>query len=498
MSKFFLFLFFVSLFLSSSAQGWITSVPLKLNPSINTGKNELSPIFYVDSSTMYFTRSSESKSYKGFLDQDIWVSKQEKVGGWSGAESVKELNNKLNNSVLGFNSKGDRVYVLDSYVKDKSFVNGIACSELVDGVWGEPKSLPIEGLLIDGDFCGFTINKEENVIVMSYKGPLSIGEEDLYVSFRQEEEAWSVPVHLGEQINSPGFEISPFLTYDSDTLFFATNGRIGVGDSDVFFSLRLDNTWQNWSEPKNLGAPINSPSFDAYYQSVGNRVFWTSDRDSLTGNDIYYVQKIKPPKLKVDVTDIKGVTVFKGKDGSVDISVSGGVEPYTYVWSNGAVTKSLENVPDGEYVVEVTDAVDQKVVLKAIVSTPKIDEGKDLAVLFDPPVVIYYDLDKFSLTNESQKSLDRVVEVLNDNPIVKIEIRSYTDCQGEEDYNLRLSNERADATLGYLKGKVVNPERLLSKGFGESLLVIDCGCDEKTCSEEEHQMNRRTEFIVLE
>ena len=182
----------------------------------------------------------------------------------------------------------------------------------------------------------------------------------------------------------------------------------------------------------------------------------------------------------------------------MDISVSGGVEPYTYVWSNGAVTKSLENVPDGEYVVEVTDAVDQKVVLKAIVSTPKIEQGEDLAILFDPPVVIYYDLDKFSLKQESKESLQRVVEVLNENPDVKIEVRSYTDCQGGFDYNMNLSNERAKATLDYLKGKIVNPERLFSKGFGETMPVVNCDCDKAGCSEEELKKNRRTEFLVLE
>ena len=121
--------------------------------------------------------------------------------------------------------------------------------------------------------------------------------------------------------------------------------------------------------------------------------------------------------------------MFHGKDGKVEISVSGGVEPYTYLWSDGSTSKDLENVPDGEYLVVVTDAVDQEVTLKATVSTPKIDKGKDLAVLFDPPVVIYYDLDEFSLTEESKKSLHKVIEVLNDNSEVRIEVRSFTDCQ---------------------------------------------------------------------
>ena len=479
------------------SQGWITSVPLKLNASINTKYNELSPLFYVDSTTLYFTRNTEDNQYKGFLNQDIWMAKQDRLGVWIEAKPVKELNNQLNNSVLGFNASGTKVYLLDSYNKNKTYVDGIAVAERLEGKWGEPKHLPIEGLLVEGDFCGFTINKEENVIVMSYKGPVTLGEEDLYASFRQRGEVWSAPIHLGEGVNTDGFEISPFLSYDSDTLYFSSNGRGGYGDADLFFSVRLDDTWQNWTKPKNLGKTINSSGFDAYLHSIGNRVFWCSDKDMSGNEDVFYVQKVKPPRLKVDINERKSVTVFNGQDGQVEISVSGGIEPYTYLWSNGSTSKDLQNVPDGEYVVVVTDAVDQEVVLKAIVSSPKIDTGKDLAVLFDPPVVIYYDLDEFSLTEESKKSLHKVIKVLNDNSEVRIEVRSFTDCQGEFDYNMNLSKDRAEATLVYLKGKVVNPERLYAKGFGETMQVVNCNCDKNECSEEGHQKNRRTEFIVI-
>ena len=489
--------FSIFIFLNLFSQGWITSVPLKLKDPINTRFNELSPLFYVDSTTLYFTRNAEENQYRGFLNQDIWMSKQERLGVWSEAVPVKELNNQLNNSVLGFNASGNKVYLLDSYNKNKTYVDGIAVSERLEDKWGEPKHLPIEGLLVEGDFCGFTINKEENVIIMSYKGPVTLGEEDLYASFKQDGEVWSAPIHLGEGINTKGFEISPFLTYNSDTLYFSSNGRGGYGDADLFFSVRLDDTWQNWTEPKNLGRVINSPGFDAYLHSIGNRVFWCSDKDMNGNEDVFYVQKVKPPKLNVDVTETKSVTVFKGSDGVVRISVSGGVEPYTYKWSDGSTSKDLENVPDGEYTVVITDAVDQEMILKAIVSTPKIDAGKDLALLFDPPVVIYYDLDKFSLKEESKESLQRVIEVLNENPEVKIEVRSYTDCQGGVDYNMNLSNERARATLDYLKGKIVNPERLFSEGFGETMPVVNCDCDKAGCSEEEHQKNRRTEFVVV-
>ncbi len=491
-----LFFFFLFSFSIVYSQGWVTSVPLKLKEQVNSVYNDVSPLFYVDSTTLYFTRSADGNQYKGYFNQDIWISKQEKLGVWSEAVPVKELNNPFNNSVLGFNMTGDRVYLLDSYHK-KNYVDGIAISEKVDGKWTTPKHSPIEGLKIEEDFCGFTINKEENVLLMSYKGPLTLGQEDLYVSFKQEKDNWSAPVHLGETINSSGFEISPFLTYNSDTLYFSSDGRGGFGGADIFFSVRLDDSWQNWSIPKNLGGTINSKGFDAYLHSIGNRVFWCSDKDMAGNEDIYYVQKVKPPKLKVDVKESKATSVFKGTDGKVAISVEGGVEPYTYKWSNGSTEKDLSNVPDGEYTVVVTDAVDQEITLKAVVSTPKLEVGKNIAVFFDPPVVLYYGLEKSDLTEASKKSLDRVISVLNNNPNIKLEVRSYTDCSGDLNYNMELSKLRAATTVDYLQSRIVNPDRISGQGFGETMLVVKCNCDKEECTEENHKKNRRTEFVIL-
>ena len=218
----------------------------------------------------------------------------------------------------------------------------------------------------------------------------------------------------------------------------------------------------------------------------------------MVGNDdIFYVQKVKPPKLKGGIKETKAITVFKGSDGKVEIEVEGGVEPYSYKWSNGSTNKNLENVPDGEYTVVVTDAVDQEMTLKAIVTTPKLEEGKNIAVFFDPPVILYYDLRKSDLKEESKKSLERVITVLNNNPQIKIEVRSHTDCSGDEKFNLFLSNERSRTTVEYLKKRIVNPERISGIGFGETVKVVNCNCDKNECNEDQHQKNRRTEFVIL-
>ena len=116
---------------------------------------------------------------------------------------------------------------------------------------------------------------------------------------------------------------------------------------------------------------------------------------------------------------------------------------------------------------------------------------------FDPPVVLYYGLKKSDLTEESKKSLDRVISVLNSNPDVQLEVRSYTDCSGDFNYNMELSKLRAATTVDYLQSRIVNPDRISGKGFGETMQVLKCNCDKDECTEENHKKNRRTEFVIL-
>ena len=489
-------LFLLNVFVSFS-QGWILSVPMKLRGEINSEEKEVSSIFYRDSSVLYFTRQTDVTNSGSIVNQSILRSKIDENGVWGKPEKVKELNNKQNNSVIGFSGDGNTVYLLDSYGSKNQPVRGIALAKKIGEIWSEPQHLPIEGLNIEGDFYGVFVNQTENVIVLSYNGPFSKGEEDLYACFKQDN-LWSAPVHLGNTINSAGYEISPFLSKNLDTLFYASNGLGGFGDADIFYSIRKDDTWSNWTVPKNLGDKINSSSYDAFFSVVGKRVFWTSNRDKKGNDDIYFIQKILPPKLNVNI-DTKDVTYIHGSDGKANLTVTGGVEPYSFLWSNGSTNEDLVGVPDGEYTVVVTDAVDQEMTYKAIIQTPKIKTGLDLAKIIYPSIVTYFDLGSWDIRSDEAKELDRIVEIMNEYPSVVIELGSHTDCRSDAIFNLQLSQNRAAATAGYIKQRISNPTRVYGKGYGESRLITKCPCEgkvESTCSEDEHQKNRRTEFLV--
>src|SRR5690606_25636783 len=108
---------------------------------------------------------------------------------------------------------------------------------------------------------------------------------------------WSAPMHMGSAINSTGFEISPYLSKNSDTLYFSSNGFGGEGDADIFYSVKKGN-WTSWTTPINLGNVINSPKFDAYFVHSGNQAYWSSNRDGERA-DIYMLNILTPPALEV-------------------------------------------------------------------------------------------------------------------------------------------------------------------------------------------------------
>jgi outer membrane protein OmpA-like peptidoglycan-associated protein len=130
----------------------------------------------------------------------------------------------------------------------------------------------------------------------------------------------------------------------------------------------------------------------------------------------------------------------------------------------------------------------------------KPDVGVDLAVVLklNP---IYFDLDKSDIRPDAKVELDKIVQIMNDNPLIKIELGSHTDCRSSKDYNLKLSDRRAISSAEYIKSRISSPERIYGKGYGESKLVNDCACEGKkksNCSEEDHQANRRTEFKIVQ
>ncbi len=271
------------------SQELVFSEPIKLGSNVNSEAEELNPLISPDGKTLYFSRAFYDRNAGGkFAGTDIWVSKKDEQGQWLPAVNMGNTwNNKLSNSVIGINQDHSVVYLLNAY----SNKSGISFSKFYSGTWSPPEFIPISGINRD-DFVGFYANPKFDVILISMKGKDTFGEEDLYVSLKDSFGNWTEPKNLGATINTKGFEISPFLSEDKKRLFFSSNGHGGLGDADIFYCDRLFDSWETWSVPKNLGDKINSKSFDGYFSMSDSIGFFSSSR-AKEKSEIFTISKQK-------------------------------------------------------------------------------------------------------------------------------------------------------------------------------------------------------------
>ena len=359
---------FTGIYSFTFGQFWDYSDPVRLGGTVNTEEAEESiPVFSKDSSMLYFVRTFDPENKGGESDQDIWYSQKDETGAYTDCARLKGLNNKFNNAVVGLNSDGTTMYLLNSYDGKKDLEKGIAVSEGSGTGWSSPVKIEIPDLNIEGNFFGFHVNEKEDVIIISYKESGGLGEEDLYVSTKTGN-SWSAPQHMGSTINSAGFEISPFLSKTQDTLFFSSNGFGGEGDADIFYSVKQGN-WTSWSKPINLGSRINSPKFDAYFTHSGDQAYWSSNRGDILRSDIYMINIFTPPPISASCS-ATNATTYKGADGSIDLTLSGGAPPFTFAWSDGSTAEDAMGLEKGEYTVTITDMVGQTATSTCFVDEP--------------------------------------------------------------------------------------------------------------------------------
>jgi len=337
--------------------------------------------------------------------------------------------------------------------------------------------------------------------------PNGKGGTDIYKITLKEDKTWSAPQNLGDTINTEGNEMFPFY-HESGMLYFASNGHLGLGGLDIFFC-NLKKT----HKVHNIGFPVNN-RFDDFALILNEKEtggFFSSNREGGLGfDDIYGFTVTKPlPLTKV----ITGTTLNK----------KGKIVPVAMVYlynSKNEVLDSLKSDSLGKYAFTVdpdlefnltatkekhlpgTNSVSTKTekdTVKADLVLEELSVGLDLAkVLKINP--IYFDYDKFFIRPDAAIELDKIVAIMNEYPTMYIELGSHTDCRGNKLYNTKLSDKRAKASAEYIRARIVNPQRIYGKGYGETRLVNSCACEKpvkSTCSEEEHQQNRRTEFVII-
>ncbi|NNE30736.1 MAG: OmpA family protein [Winogradskyella sp.] len=347
--------------------------------------------------------------------------------------------------------------------------------------------------------------------------PGTFGQSDIYVVDVNDDGTLGTPENLGPSINTEGQEAFPFINTDGD-LYYSSNGYPGLGGYDIFISEELDQKIETGSNRnfviENVGKPVNSASDDfGYYENlVTKRVYFSSNREGGKGSDDIYTfiipecEQLVQGIVKDKNTDelIPGATVIlfdetgkelERKTAGTDASFEFSLECQTEYLIRGEKEKYISDekrftTPDRkqELLMELLLELDEQ----------EIAPCDDLAKVLDIPI-IYFDFDKSNIRYSAELELQKVLAVLNQYPTMTIDIRSHTDCRGTVTYNEKLSERRAQSTRDYLIEKGVDPERLSAKGYGESRLVNNCDCEpsnNSSCTEAEHQLNRRSEFII--
>jgi len=351
------------------------------------------------------------------------------------------------------------------------------------------------------------LSPDGNLLYFASDMPGGQGETDIYYSEKQADGSWGRPVNAGAVINTPGKEEFPSFAPDG-TLYFASNHHPGFGGLDMFSA---KGARAEWKEVRNLFSPLNSAKDDygMMMDATGEEGFFSSNRNSKNGTaDIYTFRLIRKPAIIVVTTlesirDAKGRTTLKPLPGvhlrlntlSVSDSVFAvsdekGLHNFEVKkgFDYGILgTKELYLTQSKVVRVDTTSKSD----IVRVTLTFNRNRTNNIIALDN----IYFDLDKYDIRPDAALELDELVQVLKDNPRLNIEMGSHCDSREAEGYNQRLSENRAKATVDYLISKGIDAKRLSAKGYGETRHLNDC-YDGVSCSEEEHQRNRRTEFKI--
>ncbi len=359
------------------------------------------------------------------------------------------------------------------------------------------------------------LSPDEKTLYFASDMPGTFGASDIFKVKINEDGSFGIPENLGNKINTEARETFPFVSEDNK-LYFSSDGLPGLGGLDVFVTDLNNNVY--FGITQNMGEPINSSMDDFAFiiDSQLNYGYVSSNRkeDNLGYDDIYIFTATPSCKQQ-----LKGIVIDKNsKKPLIEAKIS-------LYDKDGNVLKSMISDSNGNYefgdidcglvvkiraeklsynINEVTLNIPnesgmtfQEVELELQINSVKIGDDLRNSLGID---IIYFDLDKSNIRPDAEVELAKIVEIMKQYPNMKIDIRSHTDCRQTFSYNMSLSDRRAKATIKWLIDNGIDKKRLTGKGYGESQLVNDCGCEptnESVCSEDEHQKNRRSEFIIV-
>ena len=490
--------------------------PVPFNPKpvagISTEYDEYLPIISPDNSMALFTRKIKIPPRKDDLTPQTIYKEKFMYSFRVGENFVRgdfmpppfNQNDNEGGATLAINNKL-LYYTLCKYTKDRRYYNCDICySKKENGIWTSIESLPEEINFPNSWESQPSITSDGNTLYFVSDREGGLGGYDIYKVIKDDNGDWQAPQNMGPGINTPGNEKSPFIHTDSQTLYFSSDGLMGLGGYDIFLA-KLD-TNGIWSKPKNIGYPINSYDDDVgfFVSTDGQYGYFASNKyDGVGGWDLYsfeLYEEARPEK----VLFLKGIVSDFSNEGFKN----------AHIELRDAETKKITNIKvdsvTGEYAAAVVFRNDYIMTVKKkgyVQETkyiskinPRFSKPLDMFVDLKPIEVgmsyrlndVYFDFNSVELKTESKAVILEFYDFLNDNTSLRISIEGHTDNVGNAEDNQKLSEARAKSVYEYLVQLGINPNRLDYKGLGESQPI------ESNTSEEGRARNRRTEFVVIE
>jgi outer membrane protein OmpA-like peptidoglycan-associated protein len=488
--------------------------------SLNTpGGNELQPVVAPDGKTLYFVRTRYAGNTEGVAESgDIWVSTATSDNTWAPATRLDALNTTQHNGVMAIVGNGTALLVRGQYERDGSFrdegVSRIARS--AQGKNAKPVALDIANYYSAGPATSFFQTPDEQILLLSLERGDSQGGNDLYVSRPSADGIWSEPLNLGAVVNSPGYDFAPWLSADTKTLYFSSYGHAGYGSADIFVSQRLDDSWTRWSEPRNVGAPLNGPGFDAYLSlsADGKQAYYASSPTANNPADLFrtatgvlpIVDTTAAPKPAEPVNPAVAARILltgRTLDAKTRQALSTELKVIRLgndmAFNATARTESTGGnfqltLPPGSYRLLANragylTATDTVTLTTGSLSRELLLVPAAVGSSLELPTLIFAQ-GKYSLLSASYTELNRLARTLQDNPTVNIRLEGHTDNQGDAKLNQELSENRVAEVKRYLVRRGVNENRITTVGFGGSKPRAS------NAKEETRKLNRRVEFTI--
>jgi len=487
-----------------------TAEKVDLHDDINSKYTEAKPLVSHDGNTLYFSRLFHPENTGGKYDpQDIYVSKLIN-GTWTAAENIgPPLNDDYANGVCSISPDGNKLLVINGYERNGSISPGVSLSRKTAIGWGEPAKLDIENFENFSEYQDFFLSADEHVMIMAVERNEGYGDQDLYASIRTSTGKYSKPINLGLDINTYKAEFAPFLSPDNTTLYFASEGHSGYGQSDIFKTKRLDDSWQNWSKPQNLGPAVNTSSWEAYFSitAAGDFAYFVSSEGSGNGEEnIYRIPLLQDvtPDLPDPLIAFQGRTfdAITAKPISANIILENIYDQNLFRATSDDLTGNylfyIPNKDQYEFTVKAPGYISfvEDISMQNFEKEANIHRNIYLTPIENQQVFtlnnLLFERSKPILLEESYPALEKLFGILRENPDMKIELAGHTDALGSHKAKERLSFERVEKIKEYLIQLGIDQKRIITVGYGGSRPIAP------NDNEENRAKNRRVEIKVLD